>query len=209
MVDRALQAYVVASLPPAPARVLEVGAGNGDLAAKLRSAGYDVVAIDPASDGGDVQPVALHEVDEPDGSFDSAVAVLSMHHVEPLEESCQRLGALVRPGGRLVLDELDVARFDERAARWWLEHGGEETEHGEHREHPASPVGILEYLRHHCHELDVVLRALGEWFELGEPVRGAYLYRWELGPELRSPEEEEIADGGLPATGARVVGVRR
>ena len=65
--------------------MLEVGAGDGTLAEALAAAGYDVVAIDPASDRR-VRRVALHELDEP--PFDAAVAVISLHHVEPLGESC-------------------------------------------------------------------------------------------------------------------------
>src|SRR5207342_3511397 len=100
------------SLPPAPVRVLEVGAGSGDLASLLADTGYEVVAIDPDGEG-DVLPVALLDVAEPDASFDATVAVVSLHHVEPFEESCAKLAGLVRPGGALVVDEFDVARFDE------------------------------------------------------------------------------------------------
>ena len=71
--------FVRATLPPPPARVLEVGAGDGELASLLADAGYDVVAIDPASTGGVVRPVALHELDE--APFDAAVAVVSLHHL--------------------------------------------------------------------------------------------------------------------------------
>ncbi|MGE5617601.1 MAG: class I SAM-dependent methyltransferase, partial [Candidatus Woesearchaeota archaeon] len=83
--------FVLEALPPPPARVLEVGAGEGELSRALGEAGYDMVAIDPASASPAVLPLSLHELREPVGSFDSAVAVLSMHHVEPLNESCARL----------------------------------------------------------------------------------------------------------------------
>src|SRR3712207_9593084 len=39
-------AFVRAVLPPAPARVLEVGCGGGELAAALADGGYTVVALD-------------------------------------------------------------------------------------------------------------------------------------------------------------------
>ena len=71
------------ALPPAPARVLEIGAGGGELAGALRDEGYDVVAIDPASETPAVRAVALGDLDEPAASFDAAVAVVSLHHVEP------------------------------------------------------------------------------------------------------------------------------
>lgn len=96
--------------------MLEVGAGAGELAEALTQAGYDVLAIDPASQTPHVRAVPLHGLEASAASFDAAVAVVSLHHVEPLEESCRRLSELVRPGGVLVIDEFDVAQFDERAA---------------------------------------------------------------------------------------------
>src|SRR5215472_4747941 len=115
-----LLAFLRANLPEPPLRLLEIGAGDGAVAVALSEAGYEVLAIDPNPTGPDVRPVALHELDEPPGSFDAAVAVTSLHHVEPLEESIGRLAQLLEPGGVLVVDEFDVAAFDERAAAWWL-----------------------------------------------------------------------------------------
>lgn len=189
--------FVRATLPPPPARVLEVGAGDGELASLLADAGYDVVAIDPASTGGVVRPVALHELDE--APFDAAVAVVSLHHLEPLEPSVRRLAELLRPGGTLVVDEIDVDRLDERAVGWWQGHSG----------HEGDPSDIVGEMRGHLHSLALLQATLGDRFALGEPVRGPYLYRWHLPPGLREPEERLIAAGELPAVGARLVGVRR
>ena len=219
MLDPDVAAYVLGALPPAPARVVEVGAGDGELARAMSAAGYEVVAIDPASTLDDVRPVPLHELREPPASFDAAVAVVSLHHVEPLGESCRRLAEVVRPGGALVLDEIDVARFDERAARWWLEHrqsgvhahrqAGERAHRqaGEHA--PDTPEEVVAFLRHHIHDLPTMRQMLDQWFELGSPVLGPYLYRWDLGLEFRGPEEELIVAGRLPAVGVRILGSRR
>ena len=202
MLSPAVMTFVRAALPAAPARVLEVGAGSGELAAALTDAGYEVVAIDPAAQSPPVRAVSLHEVDEPTASFDAAVAVVSLHHVEPLEQSCRRLGELVRAGGVLVVDEFDVERFDERAAQWLIEQRGA-------HEHSADAPALVADLRGHLHSLGRIRGALEEWFSLGEPVRGPYLYRWELPPGLRDTEEELVAQGQLPAIGARMVGTRR
>lgn len=208
MLDPGVLQFVTESLPPAPARVLEVGAGSGELAAALTAVGYEVVAIDPASTGDPVRPIPLHELREPAGSFDAAVGIVSLHHVEPLRESCLRLAETVRAGGALVLDEIDAARFDERAAGWWLEHR-EVDEHEPSGHVPGTPEEIVSFLRHHIHDLATVQNTLGEWFELGLPVRGPYLYRWELPPGLRSIEEDDIAAGRLPAVGVRILATRR
>jgi SAM-dependent methyltransferase len=205
MLDPDVEGFVRRALPPAPARVLEVGAGSGELALALAGAGYEVTAIDPASTVDHVQPIPLHELREPDSSFDAAVAVVSLHHVEPLVQSCARLAELVRAGGVLVLDEIDVERFDARAAGWWLE------QHGpiEHEHELRTPGEIVAFLRHHIHDLASMSRALEPWFELGAPARGPYLYRWELPPELRGAEESRIAAGDLHAVGVRIVGRRK
>lgn len=185
-------------LPAAPARVVEVGAGEGALAAALRADGYDVVAIDPAPGGPGVREVALLDLD--DGVFDAAVAVVSLHHLEPLEASCRRLAEVVRPGGALVVDELDVERIDERAAGWLLARLGIDD---------RTPADVVAEMRHHCHPLPRVLAALREGFELEPLVRRPYLHRWARAPEQRGAEEALIAAGELPVVGARVVGVRR
>src|SRR4051812_24854123 len=166
--DPGVVAFVRAALPAPPARVLEVGAGRGELAAALREAGYDVVAIDPAANGAPgVDPVALLELRAADASFDAAVAVVSLHHVEPLEGSCERLAAVVRPGGVLVIDEFDGARLDERAARWQI---AQRAAAG--LEHPADAAAAVAQLRAHLHPLTAIRAALAPAFVLGEPVRG-------------------------------------
>jgi SAM-dependent methyltransferase len=196
--------FVGSALPPPPARLLEVGAGSGELADALTRLGYDVLAIDPASESPSVSAVALHELDEPAGSFDAAVAVVSLHHVEPLAESCRTLARLVKPGGILVVDEFDVERLDERAAAWWLaQHGGAG------HDGPSEPREVVADLRAHIHPLRRLREELAGWFSLEPPVRGAYLHRWDLPPGLLDAEQRLIASGELPATGARLVGTRR
>src|SRR5215207_8963456 len=118
MLDPGVLAFARGALPPPPARVLEIGAGDGALATALREAGHDVTAIDPgAHDGTGVERTALIDAT---GSYDAAIAVVSLHHVEPLAESCARLAELIEPGGVIAIDELDIDRYDERATAWWL-----------------------------------------------------------------------------------------
>ncbi len=194
--------WVLAALPPAPARVLEVGAGSGELAARMGEAGYSVVAIDPAGEP-PVLPVALADLDAPAASFDAAVAVLSLHHVDPLEPSVARLAEVMRPGAPLVVDEIDVAAFDLRAAEWLAEHWREAG-----RDVPKSPPEMVELLQGHMHPLSRLLEGLGQWFEIDSLERGPYLHRWHLDGSQLAEEEELIARGELPVTGVRFVARR-
>ena len=204
MASADLRAFIRANLPEPPARVLEVGAGAGRLARALRATGYDVIAIDPRSDDDDVRSVALADLDEPAGSFAAAVAVVSLHHVDPREESCRRLAELVEPGGTLVIDEFDVGAFDVGAARWWLE---QRAAIGEAQ--PQTAEELVADHRAHLHSLEQILAALEPHFEFGTPLRGPWLHRWNLGDSQRAVEEEAIARGHVRAVGARLVGSRR
>jgi SAM-dependent methyltransferase len=203
MLTRDLLAFVRSSLPEPPARVLEIGAGEGELAVALEACGYEVTAIDPAAEpDGPVHPLALIEAD---GRFDAAVAVVSLHHVDPLEASCAHLASLLAPGAVLVMDEIDSQRFDTTAAAWWL---GQRRALGS-PEQDLEPSKMVDDLRHHIHSVSRITESLAPHFTLGAPVRGPYLHRWNLRPTLYGPEVDLIAAGLLPAVGWRQVAVRR
>ncbi len=203
MVAAALLAFVRANLPAPPVRLLEIGAGDGELARALADAGYEVLAIDPNPAGEDVRPVALHELDEPSGSFDAALAVTSLHHVEPLEDSVRRLGDLLEPGGVLVVDEFDVAAFDEQAAEWWLR-----QRRSLGRADNVSAEDLVGEHRAHLHPLERIVAALEPYFRVGIPLYGPYLYRWDLDESFRHQEEDAIARAEIPAVGARLLAQR-
>lgn len=195
-------AYVRAALPPPGARILEIGAGDGTLAAALAAGGYDVVAIDPEGADG-VLPVPLHLLEAEPESFDAAVAIVSLHHVQPLAHSLKHLAEILRPGAPLVVDEFDVDRLDERAAAWWLT---QRRALGSPRE--ETPAEHVADMRGHIHPVSRLAEELAPWFDASRPVPGAYLYRRHLDWALRPVEEALIAAGALPATGVRFIATR-
>ncbi|MCZ7525790.1 MAG: class I SAM-dependent methyltransferase [Acidimicrobiia bacterium] len=95
-------------------RVLEVGAGEGQVARAARSAGAGlVVGVEPATaqvrtavarGGG---PRFLRAVADalpfPDGSFDAVVACLVFEHVGPFEAAIGEVARVLEPGGRFLL----------------------------------------------------------------------------------------------------------
>jgi SAM-dependent methyltransferase len=110
--------FVLSQLP-SPARVLEVGCGAGRLAYALAAAGYDVLAIDPVAPEGPLfRRATLAELDDP-GLFDAVVAQRSLHHFHDLDAALERIHALLRPGGMLVVDEFAWDRLDETTGEWY------------------------------------------------------------------------------------------
>jgi SAM-dependent methyltransferase len=106
-------------------RVLEVGCGDGALAARLAALGHDVTAIDVdlsrldraarASGARFVEADLLRFEAAP---FDALVFQGSLHHVAPMDAAAERAVALLVPGGALAADDFDLAAPDEATAAW-------------------------------------------------------------------------------------------
>jgi SAM-dependent methyltransferase len=109
-------------LPAAPATVCEVGAGRGALAAALVVAGYEVTALEPdpvgaaAARSRGVRVAEEGLLEHRGGPYDVVLFTRSLHHIEPLGGAVDRALDLLRPGGRLVLEEFARDRADRLAA---------------------------------------------------------------------------------------------
>jgi SAM-dependent methyltransferase len=205
VLDLEVLAWIRPRLSGPPARVLEVGGGSGELAALLRADGYDVLAIDPEPGSPAVERIALADLDVAPSHFDAAVAVVSLHHIEPLGPSLERLARAVRPGGTLLVDEFDADAFDERAAAWLIERRGAEG----HETH-TDPAELVAEIRGHLHSLAVMRAELARvGFELEPATHCPYLYRWDLPAHHEADERRRIETGELPAVGRRFAGTRR
>ena len=133
---------------PVGAACLEIGCGNGDLASRvvegLRPARYVATDLDSRQldaarkhlairyPGGLPPSLELREADMlrmpfPDGSFDAALAVVSIHHATPnhhesaeVPRALAEIDRVLRPGGVLAYEEIlhqDLIRA------WLAEHG--------------------------------------------------------------------------------------
>jgi len=91
---------------------LDVGCGEGETARRLRTVVPSVVGIDPdrpsidlaRSHGDDIEYVVadLESADLPVATFDVVTAVAVLHHLDQ-RSALDRLAALVRPGGLLLV----------------------------------------------------------------------------------------------------------
>lgn len=183
-----LFAWIEGWLPPPPARVLDVGCGDGASTRRLRAIGFEAVGLDP--DAPDEEGFLRLPLEALPGElrFDAAVAVRSLHHVHGLKTALDRLHTALRPRGRLVLFEFAIESLDEDAHAW-LDRRGLEYEVEE-----ADEVTTLAELR----------AAIERRFRLLDHEPASYLAR-ELGdPGLAEAEEEAIRRGELRPVGARL-----
>jgi ubiquinone/menaquinone biosynthesis C-methylase UbiE len=121
MWQQRVEKFVLDQVGPPPARVLEVGCGEGELAHVLARAGCSVTAIDPRAPEGPIfRPVGIKEFTDP-GPFDHVVASLSLHHIEDLGGALDKILEVLRTGGSLVVVEFAWDRIDEATAEWALE----------------------------------------------------------------------------------------
>jgi len=106
-------------------RLLDLGAGPGTFAARAaaRHPGLAVVAVDPSRDygraaGPGVQTVraAGEALPLATGSCDVAICLSSIRHVRDRDLTLTELRRVVRPGGSLVIVELDPGASAQRIA---------------------------------------------------------------------------------------------
>jgi hypothetical protein len=195
--------FVLSQLPPAPARVLEVGCGReGGVTPALAERGYDVLGVDPhAPEGPLFRRVAFEEVD---GAYDAVVASRVLHHVDDVTVAFDKLVALAP---LLVLDEFAWERMDEPTIDWY---------EGQYRmlaavgAEPPGPPSLTEWRREHVdlHPSDVLRAALDARYDERHFEWRPYLYRWLSGPATFGLEESLIRVEAIRALGYRYAGTR-
>jgi SAM-dependent methyltransferase len=92
-------------------RVLEVGCGWGELAARLEREAYATVSgvdlsprmVELARERGvDAVVGDVRELEHPDGSFDAVLAAWMLYHVPDLDRALSTIARVLQPGGILV-----------------------------------------------------------------------------------------------------------
>jgi SAM-dependent methyltransferase len=117
--------FVKRFLPTGRRRILEVGCGTGDLAARLSRDGHVVIAIDSDSQsiaaarglGLDARVATWPDFD--DGHFDAVLFTRSLHHIHPLDESVRHAANSLTDSGCLIVEDFAYESADEKTLRWF------------------------------------------------------------------------------------------
>lgn len=193
-------------LPPAPARIAEIGCGRlGGFVPWLRDGGYDAVGIDPLAPEGDSYRQTEFEHSDLAGQLDGVIACTSLHHVTDPSEVLDKVAGAMTPGGRVIVVEWDWENFDDATARWCFERlepsGAERWLHHRRDEWAASGRTWNDYLRdwgvhHGLHGAGQLLADLDRHFQRVSCTRGPYffteLFQTSEADELAAINEEQI-----------------
>jgi SAM-dependent methyltransferase len=206
------QAWVKSQLPRPPARVLEVGCGNGRLARALNRAGYDVVAVDPRAPNGRIfRRCRIEDLGE-FPRFDVAVAGFALHHVDGLAVVLDKVSALLRARGRFIVYEFAWDHFDRKTAEWfWMRRGALSPKMRPHFGGRSASVSLKKWRRgfRDLHTYRQMRKELDRRFATRFFAWTPYLHEFPGGISSESDERRSIVAGVIRPMGFRYIGQRR
>ena len=104
---------------PTPGRVLDAGGGTGRVASAIRAYAGEVVIADPSLGmlrQADRTQLGLacsnsESLPFPDESFERILMVDALHHVIDQRHTACEMYRVLKPGGRIVIEEPDIRKF--------------------------------------------------------------------------------------------------
>ncbi|CAN5508684.1 hypothetical protein BH11CYA1_BH11CYA1_14410 [soil metagenome] len=213
---RLTSSFALGCLKP-KSQVLDVGSGDGAIAASMQKGGLHVTAID-------TNQTAVEETKALDiecfnskfeefehDSFDAIICSRSLHHMQPLDKAMGAANRLLKPGGILLVEDFGYERVDQKTAIWLfnlarLVAADEKLVDGKHRHswltaerHESNTLGpgheqseAITSWRHH-HEIDHHVSSF-------ERVKNALLDKFEIIEERSVPYLFHYLCDLLPAT---------
>ncbi len=238
LASRETAAFLEAQLK-SNAEIIEVGCGAGQVAAVLTAKGYQVVAIDSKAEaiqqarqlGVQASLAAWPEFEH--RAVDAVAFTRSLHHIDPLNMAVAQAYQLLKPGGYLLVEDLDFDAADQATVDWFINaiqapkiqrlllsvEGALVTELL-HCEQPAA----VWYAHNHHHELHsaaAMRNEINTQFGAVEVSPSAYCYRYLIPVLPQTPaaaavvselyqQETVLAEQGrLILVGRRMVATKR
>jgi SAM-dependent methyltransferase len=123
--EAVIRAFECAVPPVNAPRVLDIGAGHGALTQRLVSSGYSASACDLYPELFQLAGVECRKVDAngrlpyDDATFDGALAIELLEHIEGHESFFSEAARILKPGGRLLFSTPNVLSFKSRWQFFW------------------------------------------------------------------------------------------
>ena len=188
-------AFVAAHASPAPARILEVGCGDGALALRLQGVGHQVIAVDTSADAvakarqRGVDARVAHWPNFEEAPFDVVVFTRSLHHIDPLPQAVGQAKKLLKERGKVLVEDFAFTEIEPLAAEWLYELlavldaarlllRDRDEFANQLLQHEGSLAAWHAAHDHHVHSAGAMLACLRDHFARVDVATAPYLYRY-------------------------------
>jgi SAM-dependent methyltransferase len=193
---------------PVRATILEVGCGEGHVAAELLKRGYGVTGLDAdpkviarAQARGVPAFVASWPEFNTNVSFDAVAFTRSLHHINPLHDAVARARELLNPRGLLLIEDFALHKVNAVTVDWFAKVLRSKRAKALINPIPEQLVTALlsatdsmqawhDHRAHDVHSFASMIKAIGDRFVIRETQSVPYFYRYLI-PVL--PETSESA----------------
>jgi SAM-dependent methyltransferase len=213
---------------PAGARILEIGGGEGDVAARLAQLGRRVMTIDSSPEavaaaqakGVEARCAEWPIIDPP--ACDAVLFTRSLHHIMDLPGAIAAAAAALPSGGLLLIEDFDFPGADAKTVRWLASFAREAAQQS-----PVARDGLLARLiaaddpvaawradhDHDLHSIATIAAAVAARFTIVAREDAPYLYRYWISAGAYGDavagafdaERRAIREGLILAIGKRIV----
>lgn len=206
---------------PTPGTILEVGCGDGELAAALIANGFELAAIDSDKDAitkAQEKGVNAIEKEWPANlsmTVDAILFTRSLHHIHPLDEAISAAHNLLNPHGTILVEDFAFDGADTKTINWFMG----TLRHPDFAAALTPPEGsfISSLLQaddpvnawnddhnHHLHSIGSMRDTIAKTFDQVETLDAPYLYRYLIPALAKTNEAAEILDTFLNQEAAAI-----
>lgn len=220
------------------ASILEIGCGEGHVAAELVERGFTIIGVDEDTEA--VERAVAKGVDARVGEWpemnvpnvDAVAFTRSLHHIEPLERAIDKAAEVLPARGLLLLEDFAFNVTDRKTMEWFLDLIRRKPIASIIENTPDEfitrmlsaddPIKEWEQDKHHdLHSADAMKAAIGRQFEIVVGSEAPYFYRYLVPVFPETPQAAKLAEavlaeekrlgstGEIVQVGQRVVAIKR